>query len=183
MILAIADIVQLMFFPELRCVIYGSDLVDALSRIPFFFAGCLFALPDMKKYLNLELAAALIIAGALVNWNAVCSELYLLLVLPYFILSFSLTPQPLFSKCFAKCDFSYGMYLYGFVIQQLIWNALKNTFPPQFLTLNKMTLICLVATLACAVASWYLIEKPMQKLGKKLIQVSVDRSKKKQAAS
>ena len=35
--------------------------------------------------------------------------------------------------------------------------------------LNIMTLICFVGTLALSVISWYLIEKPLQRLGAKIV--------------
>lgn len=88
------------------------------------------------------------------------------IVLPYFIFSFAYALKPFFGNWFAKCDFSYGLYLYSFLIQQIIYHQLKKFFDP---SLNITSLICFVFAFLCAVVSWYLIEKPTQALAKKLL--------------
>lgn len=56
-------------------------------------------------------------------------------------------------------DFSYGLYLYGFPIQQLVVYYMPNFHnPTQFFLLSS------VLAGMCAVASWVLIEKPFLKL-------------------
>jgi len=88
-------------------------------------------------------------------------EVVVALVLPYFILSLALCEKPIFSKWFSKCDFSYGLYLYGFMIQQIVYGWLA----PYNIPVLPMALICFAATLIVAIPSWYLVEKNAQKLG------------------
>ncbi len=52
-------------------------------------------------------------------------------------------------------DYSYGVYLYGFFIQQCV----KAAFPA--LDLRWHQFICMLIALACGAASWHLLERPM----------------------
>ncbi len=51
-------------------------------------------------------------------------------------------------------DYSYGVYLYGFFVQQ----CLKAAFP--LLDLRWHQLLCMLIALACGAASWHLLERP-----------------------
>lgn len=159
------DILKMVRYPNFRYVLWGNNLPDWLTLIPFFFIGSFLSFKEFKKYFNLQLATALLVAGSLISVNYVKAEILLFITLPYFVLSFALCEKPIFCGWFKKCDFSYGLYLYGFIVQQILYNALK----PYGFSLNIMTLICFVGTLALSVISWYLIEKPLQRLGAKIV--------------
>lgn len=159
------NVIKTANYPALRYVVWGNNLPDWLSLIPFFFIGSFMSFKEFKKYFNLQLATALLVAGSLISVDYAKSEILLFITLPYFILSFALCEKPLFCGWFKRCDFSYGLYLYGFIIQQILFNALKKFN----ISLNVMTLICVAATLVFAILSWYLVEKPMQKLGGKIV--------------
>ncbi len=58
----------------------------------------------------------------------------------------------------SKGDFSYGTYLYGFIIQRIVLQSLGNSLNP--LTLF---LISTIFTLPLAVLSWYLVEEKFLK--------------------
>ena len=163
-----ADCVYTRFFPTARFVFYGTNWPDALAIVPYFFMGSLFAFPEMKKLLNLQIATLFMVLLAIFKVSSVKYELVLCFILPYFILSVAMTERPVFSRWFEKCDFSYGLYLYGFVMQQMIFHQLQKVERISS-SLNLMFLICFAATFVCAVVSWYLIEKPMQNVGKKLL--------------
>jgi len=51
-------------------------------------------------------------------------------------------------------DYSYGVYIYAFPIQQALIAAIPG------LTLAGLNVAATVLTLACAIASWHLVEKP-----------------------
>jgi peptidoglycan/LPS O-acetylase OafA/YrhL len=59
-------------------------------------------------------------------------------------------------------DFSYGIYVYSFPIQQTIWHHTQTRSP------IRMFALALVLSLACAVASWYFVEKPCVGLKKRI---------------
>jgi peptidoglycan/LPS O-acetylase OafA/YrhL len=76
-------------------------------------------------------------------------------VLMYGILIFAYHPKLQISSFYKAGDFSYGLYIYAFPIQQLIALMLPTVMP---LT-NFIYTIPLA--LALAVPSWYFVEKPL----------------------
>lgn len=60
-------------------------------------------------------------------------------------------------KLIAKRDYSYGIYIYAFPIQQIVINYTNFTF------LLKL-LICLIITFCLAVVSWHFVELPFLNL-------------------
>ena len=52
-------------------------------------------------------------------------------------------------------DFSYGLYLYAFPVQQLLVTTFQHS-----LNAGALTLAAFLLALACAVLSWHLVEKP-----------------------
>ena len=155
------------FKPSAYYVIYGTDVISALTIIPYFFVGILFTQEKIKKYLNLQVATGLICVASMLKLSEMKSEVVLFILLPYFIFSFSFAENPVFKKCFSKNDFSYGMYLYGFLIQQVVVERLME----YQLTLNVYFVICAILSVAFGAFSWFLIEKPAQKLAKKILKM------------
>lgn len=151
--------------PGVRLVIYGTDMVSALAIIPYFFMGIVFMSPKVKKYLNLQLAIGLFCIAEIMSFSNLKSEIVVFFVLSYFVFSFAFAENPRFVKCFSKNDYSYGLYLYGFLIQQIVVKILWK----YQLTLNVYFVICAVLSTFFAMLSWHLIEKPAQQLSKKLL--------------
>lgn len=164
-VLEIANLAIGKFRPDAFYVIYGTDMVSALSIIPYFFLGIVFLSSKVKKYLNLQLAIGILCIAEMMNFSSLKSEITVFVVLPYFIFSFAFAEEPKFVKCFSKNDFSYGLYLYGFVIQQVIVKILWE----HQLTLNVYFVICACATTVFGMLSWFLIERPAQRLAKKIL--------------
>lgn len=159
------SIFRQIMFPGLRIVVYGSNLVDWLALIPYFFVGMIYGFEEIKKHLNLQLGTALMLTALMLDVSSIKGEVILFFVLPYFIFSFAFADMPYFKNCFSKNDYSYGMYLYGFVVQQMLVNKLAYLG----LSLNVFMVISTVCTLILAMISWHLIEKPCQLLGKKIL--------------
>ena len=164
-----ANIARLKYFPDARYVFYGTNWFDALTILPYFFAGSVLALPEFKNIFNIQIAFIMLLVAAIFKFGSVKYELILSLILPYSVLSFSLTEKPVFSRWFEKSDYSYGLYLYGFVIQQAVYHQIEKLKLP-FFSLNISFLICFVCTFICAFVSWHLIEKPSQKLCKSILE-------------
>ncbi len=182
-IFGILYFLRAIFFPQAAAVFFGTNWLAAFTLVPFFFLGSSFVFLENKKFLNLQLATVLFV-GAYIVCNACAPHLQegvsialSLFILPYFVFSISFAPNPTFQNVFSKCDFSYGIYLYGFMIQQILWNILQ----PYGLSLNEMALLCCAGAFLCAIPSWYLIEKPMQELGKKWLKHLKLREEKKRA--
>ena len=151
--------------PDAYYVVYATDVVSALTIIPYFFLGAAFVSDKLRKYLNIQVATGLICIMAMLNLNEMTTEIVLFFGLPYFIFSFTFVENPKFEKCFSKNDLSYGIYLYGFVIQQMLTPKLTE----MGLGLNVQFVICAAVSLAFAAVSWFVIEKPAQNLSKCLL--------------
>ena len=78
--------------------------------------------------------------------------------LPYVLFCLAFHPMIRFPR--PRADLSYGVYLYGFPIQQLFVCFLR----PAPLALFVLTLPC---ALLCAAMSWYSVERPALRLGQR----------------
>ncbi|MGN7918314.1 acyltransferase family protein [Lysobacter antibioticus] len=149
--------------PAAHPVFYGSDLISALDVAPYFMIGAFIAQAKLEKYLEPSLALFLIGVVALVPpSSAWAGEIVLYAVLPISVLSLSLAAHPVLSKAGRYGDFSYGLYLYGFLVQQIVNHLAGNK-----LSALENALVSLPIALACAALSWHYIEKPMLALKNK----------------
>lgn len=82
-----------------------------------------------------------------------------MILLPYIIIYFVFCPKIKFNKFASRGDFSYGLYIYAYPIQQIIVNLFGGT-----MQWYSNFLIAFPFVLLCSVMSWYLIEKPCIKL-------------------
>lgn len=165
-LICLFQVVHLEAFPEWRLVIWGTDVAQAFTLIPYYFLGMLFNFPWMKKILNLQAAVLLALLYTCVNLSAAFSELILYLVLPYLFFSLGMDEKPYFAGLFNKYEISYGIYLYGFFIQQIVvWLSRKWEINLPFI---GYLIISILLTGLLALVSCILIEKPSQKLCRKL---------------
>jgi peptidoglycan/LPS O-acetylase OafA/YrhL len=138
----------------------NSTEKDYLRCLIYFVIGALFYLyrdrVKFSKELFLFSIMGLIISYFL-RYGAVLSYAFL----PYIILYFGfnkINKLDIFSKF---GDFSYGLYIYAFPVQQLVIYFSKNKLP-----LLLFFLISFFVTFILAINSWYLVEKPFLKLKK-----------------
>ena len=174
----ILSVLYLTVFRSARCVIWGSDVFQAIPLLPYFFAGSLFTFPQFRKLLNLQIGLALALVASIARTGNALNEILVFLTVPYLTLSFALCEKPLFSQWFSKCDFSYGLYLWGFPIQQIVCARLARFGLSDW----KTAWISFVFVLMIAIPSWYLVEKPMQQLGQKLVGILRERQETKMQA-
>ncbi|MGL4606647.1 MAG: acyltransferase family protein [Eubacteriaceae bacterium] len=166
-VLSLISILQRCYFPTYTMMFYGTNWMDAVALAPYFFIGSLVSFPNMRKFLNLQWACGLLLVFSMLRVNEALNEALFLIVLPYFVFSLALTKKPAFSKFFVKNDYSYGVYLYGFVIQQVLVQMLM-VYGVSF---NVYLVLSFILTLLFAIISWHLVEKPCQALGKKLLKL------------
>jgi peptidoglycan/LPS O-acetylase OafA/YrhL len=141
--------------PQFRYVVYATDMWSTLSVAPYFLMGMLYAVCGLDRTLNIYLAAAGLFALAIFETNAAVKEAALLVVLPYFSLSFGTGFVPLLRKITRGNDLSYGLFLYGFPVQQMLHFELGGLIGP-WKTFVLATFICA----GLAYLSWNFIEKP-----------------------
>lgn len=120
----------------------------------YFFAGALFWHYRERITLSPELCLLMLIVLAL-SAQTPWSKYSFMLCLPYLVIFAGLWDMRSIRNFGKYGDFSYGLYLYAFPVQQcyMLWVGERWgfwTFP----------LVCLPITFCFAVASWYLVEKP-----------------------
>ncbi|MDJ0336572.1 acyltransferase [Salinibacterium sp. G-O1] len=125
----------------------------ALTAMVFFAIGAAVSQLPLHR-LPLWPAAVLIpawlLGGALTPEFA---QVMTWITLPYLVLCLGSRATPFVRRAGRFGDVSYGVYLWGYLIQQLVWQAWPN------LALVTDLIIVVALTLAVAWASWHLVEK------------------------
>ncbi|MDO4556894.1 MAG: acyltransferase [Lachnospiraceae bacterium] len=174
-VVCIIQIVHLKCFPEWRYVVYGTDVAQAMSLIPYYLIGVMFALIDFRKKMYLQFAAVFMLFLSCFGFDPVYMELFMYIWLPYFVFSFSIGEKPLFAKLFQKNEISYGIYLYGFFVQQTVVLIFKKWGVG--LNQSFLLVLCMIITCLIALGSYHGIEKPAQILSKKIIRILQNRER------
>lgn len=154
-------VIGLVFLSDL---FWPSDLLkfkESLLLGGCFCIGALAAVHAHQIVLNWNgIVASLIVA--LLLWQTPLQQVVFYCVLFYLCLYLSGTQ--LFAQTFRlPGDPSYGIYIYGFLIQQ----CLANLFPEQGILFNQV--IAAIIAIAVGYLSWYFIEKPAIKRIRKII--------------
>jgi len=135
-----------------------GDVWELPRFMMYFLAGMTYF--AWRDHIRLTLPAlALASAGALIGFATPLKDILLPLALPYLIFYIAFSPRIPFQRFGKHGDFSYGMYLYAFPIQQLLVRYLPLDHKPFVLTF-----LAGIATFAAAFLSWRLIEKPCLQL-------------------
>ncbi len=121
----------------------------------YFLSGMIFFLFKDKKLLDYRIVILLILIYSFFSFIGEKKILDILnyLVIPYLVFFFAFIPGKLnnFSK---YGDFSYGLYIYAFPIQQSIIYLFHNQ-----ISVGLLILLSLVTTIPFAILSWHFIEK------------------------
>ncbi len=146
-----------MFYGGLEPVgIYHLDLRYALVEVPFFLAGAGLYVLD-RRYGDtfwradvclLFFGGNYVISAWLDWWNIPFEWV----TLPYMVLAFGRMSLPFVRRAARFGDFSYGLYLYAFPVQQAVLAVWPNADYP--------VLLCTALTVPLAVLSWHLVERP-----------------------
>jgi len=132
---------------------YGSFF--CYGALLYLFQGTWFRHP-LRLFLGL-----IMLAGVLLACHQGYAGLYM--VLPFVVIRVGTWSTPVLRRFGRYGDFSYGMYIYAFMIQQwLTW--LMGPGHPYWLGL----LASMLCTLVCAVLSWHLVERPALNLKRRL---------------
>lgn len=144
-----------------RWWIFGSGLYDSCLRLLFYFlaGSTIYLFLDKIKfsYRNILLAIGfLFFTLKFGHFND-----FAMILLPYIVIGLSIKSH---LKLFTKYgDFSYGIYIYAFPIEQTLVKFFRAD-----LNAKTLTLYTFLLTLFVSVLSWKLIEKPALDLKKKL---------------
>jgi peptidoglycan/LPS O-acetylase OafA/YrhL len=139
--------------------VIGTPVQLWFMLVSFFAAGAALRSVAMlvghQRWLRLDVALLLIVGETFMppvrpSWTTGIT----LLVLPYLVMSFSLASTPVLRRASRFGDFSYGVYLWAFPVQQFV--IMKRVYPPMWVDLPLVAAI----TIPIAVVSWRLVEKP-----------------------
>lgn len=140
---------------SIKFLAWGEYEYSSIVTLAFYFTiGSLFYIYKDKIYYNKRFILLSILVILISNFIFINSLKYILLIfLPYLILSIAIGFR--FSEFNKYGDFSYGLYIYGFTIQQIIAYYFSNK-----LNVAEFFLLSFFITLALAFLSWRYIEKP-----------------------
>ena len=157
-----------MFHVHTHLPVIGTIIKDVTDKpgdfsaypVPFFLAGFVAYHYREKIALRGDVAIALCIAYVLSRGHSWADPL-LYVTFIYGLMVFSALPQ--FKSLRPDWDISYGLYIYGFFVQQVV----ASYFPQQDNLIGL--LISLAITAVIAAGSWFLIEKPAIALVRRLL--------------
>jgi peptidoglycan/LPS O-acetylase OafA/YrhL len=139
----------------------AGDLWELPRLIVFFLAGATLFVYRNRIPLDGRLATACVLALS-VAFYVRATTLLLPVCGVYLLFYFAFSPRVGLQHFGKHGDFSYGMYLYAFPIQQLLVHHFSGVRSPILLTLLALPL-----TFGAAFMSWHLVEKPFLALKKK----------------
>lgn len=154
--IAILSLLYLLRSPvDQQIVLWGTGSRSVADVGPYFFIGALYSVTSMKRWLSAPVSLLLVGTLALFQTpNYMLQQIGLMIVLPYTVLSFAVQPTPVISRMGRFGDPSYGVYLYGFPVQQALFHLGGSTMGPL-----DNAIIATVITLILGYASWHLMEK------------------------
>ncbi|BAI60315.1 putative acyltransferase [Methanocella paludicola SANAE] len=156
--------------PELATIKPIVDLFDAISILGFltsistgiaimFMIGAIYYLYKDSIVYNGWISLTLFVALCL-SFKTNFFQLASLICLPYMIIWASQVPTRYIKNTGKYGDFSYGLYIYAFPVQQLIMNYFNG------ISWLELFILAVPATFICAFLSWHLIESNFLKLKK-----------------
>ena len=134
-------------------LVYGTRLTAFCVVASFFCAGSLLWLARGDLPLRLDYAAAALLASILAQ-GTLAFPIVEPLALTYAALAVCVRRAPVLSRAAQHGDFSYGLYLYAYPVQQ----AVQHSFGAA-LSFPAALALSLAVTAACAAFSWHCVEK------------------------
>ncbi|AJK49984.1 acyltransferase family protein [Burkholderia plantarii] len=138
---------------------HGRAILDAFDVAPYFLLGAAWRIVAPRSLLKPQVAMLLLPVPMLVPGGGFAYELGLLLILPYATLSLALARPAALGWAGRLGDFSYGIYIYAFPVQQAVALGFHTDRDP---LLNAA--LSMPPTLLLAALSWHGVEKRFLRL-------------------
>ena len=143
-------------------IFFASDLRQIFICGTYFWLGAIFYLWNLKRFFSLSnVIIAMIILLSLEPWST-WLQVAAWAFLPLLVLGFGLSYSPLFSRFTSKGDYSYGIYIYAFPVQQTV----SMYFPKE--SVSFQIVLSSVFAIVLAVISWHVVEQPALNLKPKM---------------
>lgn len=158
---------------QMSVVVYGTPLIQALQLATYYAVGVFCSTIRVSSLFKPEIACTLIILlPAFHIHNSIVQEIILYLLLPYGVLSIGYSKTIIAPRFFNKCECTYSFYLYGFFIQQVVVNIMLKLKDSNFVQTNYLIgfIISFVITVAISMISYYRLEQPSIRIGKRICQ-------------
>lgn len=144
--------------PDQPTVVYGTNLLSAVDVACYFQIGALYTYIDQRRLRRPVFALSVLALCAKTIDHYVLGEIVLMLLLPYCVIACGTLRLPGIARATRGIDLSYGLYLYGFPVQQLLMHAWPQLDAP------RQFAAALPVTLALAAVSWFVVERPALRL-------------------
>ena len=132
--------------------------IDFVRLFSMFFVGAMFYFCRDKIYLSTKWTLFLLSILLVSSINKDIFFVVYCLTLPFLIFYVSYVPGGKIRKFNNYGDYSYGMYIYAFPVQQSIAEVLPNV------SVSTMIVISFLATFILSIFSWHIIEKNFLKM-------------------
>ena len=160
-------ILLLLLFSLFFYIVYQKSLIPSHNDIVvlgiFFIAGMVYFLYKDKIFYDVKILLILLFIWIL-SFNSTYLIPTSLVFISYFVMYFAFISNKRLNSFGKFGDFSYGMYILAFPIQQTIILFSGNTIRPLELFFSTLLVV-----LPLAILSWYLIESPALQLKKKYL--------------
>jgi len=134
--------------------IYSVSVKQIFLMGAFFWTGCAIYHWKISQYFSLNTFGVVLVCAVFLQQWPIFSALIVYLSVPFLVICFGSTDSGKLNF-FNKADYSYGLYIYAFPVQQ----SLTYLFPDWSLTLSIGT--CLILTTILSALSWHFVEKPI----------------------
>lgn len=137
----------------------NNDNADVFLMAPCFSLGALYAINKDKIYISLHAPIGFAILYSFASDPTIKHMLFYFCACTFFAY---LSTTKIIKSIKIKHDISYGIYLWGFLIQQIVFALL----PDINLYLNQS--LCIVLSVIAGLLSFIAIERPSMNFGKKI---------------
>lgn len=138
---------------ETMVVVYATDLRQVFICGAYFWVGAVFHKFGLRRWFSLSATLAAAAAMLCLEPWVPLLQMALWVLLPIVVLSFGFAHSPLLERLTRSGDYSYGIYIYAFPVQQTVAHLRPGIGIVEYL------IWCTAGTLVLAVLSWHLVER------------------------